>query len=102
VCDELGRNTPPFRQAFHELVSRLRREFQDALISVERREAFDHLVGAWSAELGAMSFAESVKLLDLMFLVAVVENRSLSESLSARIRSLEERIRRIEERLGLR
>ena len=98
----MGRDTPPFRQSFHSLVERLRREFQDALISVERREAFDHLVGAWSAELGAMSFAESVKLLDLMFLVAVVENRSLSESLSARIRSLEGRIRFLEERLGLR
>ena len=97
----MGRNTPPFRQSFHSLVARLRIEFQDALISVERREAFDNLVGAWSSELGAMSFAESVKLLDLLFLVAVVENRSLSESLSVRIRSLEERISRVEERLGL-
>jgi hypothetical protein len=43
----------------------------------------------------------SVKLLDLMFLVAVVENRSLSESLSARIQSLEERIHRIEEQIEL-
>ena len=102
VNEELGRDTPPFRQSFHGLVSRLRREFQDALISVERREAFDYLVGAWSAELGAMSFAESVKLLDLLFLVAVVENRSFSESLSARIRSLEERIRRVEEQIELR
>ena len=97
----MGRDTPPFRQSFHGLVARLRKEFQEALISVDRREAFDDLVGAWSAELGAMSFAESIKLLDLMFLVAVVENRSLSESLSARIQSLEERILRIEERLGL-
>ena len=69
-------------------------------ISVQRREAFDHLVGAWSAELGAMSFAESVKLLDLMFLVAVIENRSLSESLSARIRVLEEKVRFLEERIA--
>ena len=83
------------------MISKLRREFQDALISVERREAFDHLVGAWSAELGAMSFAESLKLLDLLFLVAVVENRSLGESLGARIRILEERICRVEEQLEL-
>ncbi len=96
----MGRNTPPFRQTFHSLVKRLRREFQDALISVPRREAFDHLVGAWSAELGAMWFAESVKLLDLMFLVAIVENRSLSESLSAKIRVLEEKIRFLEERIS--
>ncbi len=83
------------------MISKLRREFQDALISVERREAFDHLVGAWSAELGAMSFAESLKLLDLLFLVAVVENRSLGESLGARIRIFEERICRVEEQLEL-
>jgi hypothetical protein len=98
VNGELGRDTPPFRQTFHSLVKRLRREFQDALINVQRREAFDLLVRAWSAELGAMSFAESVKLLDLMFLVSVVENRSLSESLSARIRVLEEKVRFLEER----
>jgi hypothetical protein len=92
VNNDMGRNTPPFRQSFHDLLGRLRREFQDALISIERRDAFDDLVGAWSAELGAMSFAESVKLLDLLLLVAVVENRSRSEMLSARVRSLEERL----------
>ena len=101
VNNELGRNTSPFRQSFNDLLGRLRREFQDSLISIERRDAFDDLVGAWSAELGAMSFAESVKLLDLLLLVAVVENRSRSERLSTRIQILEERARLLEERIGL-
>ena len=101
VNEEMGRDTPPFRQSFQGLVARLRKEFQDALLSRERREAFELLVEAWSAELGAMSFAESVKLLDLLLLVAVVENRSHVESLSVRIRSLDERIRLLEEHIGL-
>jgi hypothetical protein len=96
----LGRDTPPFRQTFHELVTRLRREFQEALLRVERREAFDLLIEAWSAELGAVSFAETVKLLDLLFLVSVVENRSVGEALRRRVESLDERMTRIEERLG--
>jgi hypothetical protein len=100
VNGELGRDTPPFRQTFHELVTRLRREFQEALLRVERREAFDLLIEAWSAELGAVSFAETVKLLDLLFLVSVVENRSVGEALRRRVESLDERMTRIEERLG--
>lgn len=99
--DELGRDTPPFRQSFHGLVARLRREFQEALLGIERRDAFDLLVEAWSAELGAMSFAESVKLLDLVLLVSVVENRSVGEGLRRSLGTLDERVARIEERLGL-
>ena len=101
VNGELGRDTPPFRQTFHELVARLRREFQEALMRVERREAFDLLVEAWSAELGAVSFAETVKLLDLLFLVSVVENRSVGEALKHRVKNLDERITRIEDHLRL-
>jgi hypothetical protein len=97
----LGRDTPPFRQTFHELVARLRREFQEALLRVERREAFDLLIEAWSAELGAVSFAETVKLLDLLFLVSVVENRSVGEALRRRVEDLDERMTRIEGRLRL-
>ncbi len=67
---------------------------------VERREAFDLLIEAWSAELGAVSFAETVKLLDLLFLVSVVENRSVGEALRRSVEDLDERMTRIEERLG--
>jgi hypothetical protein len=67
---------------------------------IERREAFDLLIEAWSAELGAVSFAETVKLLDLLFLVSVVENRSVGENLRRRMEVLNDRMTRIEEQLG--
>ncbi len=101
VNEELGRNTPPFRQSFQELVSRLRREFQDALLTLDRREAFDTLVGAWSAELGAVSFAESMKLLDLLLLVSAVDNRSVAESLRREVHTIDERISIVERSLRL-
>jgi len=97
---KLGRDTPPFRQTFNDLVARLRREFQEALLRIERREAFDLLIGAWSAELGAMSFAESVKLLDLLLLVAAVENRSQCEKLLKKIQVMDNRIASLEEHFG--
>lgn len=81
------------------MVSRLRREFQEALVTVRRREAFELLVEAWSAELGAMSFAESLKLLDLLFLVFVVDNRSHLEGLRGDLQNLDEKTVRIEELL---
>ncbi len=99
VNEELGRDTPPFRQSFNELLTRLRREFQEALMSVKRRKAFDLLVDSWSAELGAVSYAETVKLLDLLFLVALVENRSISEDIQKRIVDLENRMTIFEDHL---
>jgi len=46
-----------------------------------------------------VSFAETVKLLDLLFLVSVVENRSVGEALRRRVEDLDERMTRIEEQL---
>jgi hypothetical protein len=81
VNDKLGRETKPFRQSFQELVERLRREFKEPLISKTRKTAFDLLLEAWSTELGAMSYAESFKMLDLVLLVSSIENRKLIEDL---------------------
>ena len=39
----MGRSTPPLSASFEEAVSRLRREFRDALMDRNRREAFDSL-----------------------------------------------------------
>ena len=39
----MGRSTPPLRASFEETVSKLRREFRDALMDGNRREAFDNL-----------------------------------------------------------
>jgi len=84
----MGRSTPPFRESFQKTVSRLRREFRDALLKVDRRDAFDSLVKAWSSELGAMSYAESLTLLDLLLLASAVENRSLIAELMGDVEGL--------------
>lgn len=100
VKKEMGRSTPPFRASFQETVSKLRRGFRDALLNKGRREAFDGLVEAWSGELGAMSFAESITLFDLMLLVAAVENQSMCNDLLRNTGSLTERVKQLEERIA--
>lgn len=100
VMEKMGRSTPPFRVSFQEMVSKLRKEFRDALVKVDRRDAFDRLVEAWSSELGAMSFAESLTLLDLMLLVAAIDNRSLLSSLLHDAEALTKKVSNIEERLS--
>ncbi|MFP3951283.1 MAG: hypothetical protein ACLFVP_03960 [Candidatus Bathyarchaeia archaeon] len=95
VNGDLGRDTPPFRQSFQKKVDRLRREFKEALLSLERRDAFEELVEAWSSELGAMSYAESMKLQDLLLLVALVDNRRIIAELEDRQIKLGETVERI-------
>jgi KaiC/GvpD/RAD55 family RecA-like ATPase len=80
VNEELGRETKPFRQSFQEMVERLRHGFKEPLVSQNRKTAFELLVEAWASELGAMSFSEGIKMLDLILLVSVIENRSILEN----------------------
>ena len=87
--NELGRNTPPLRDSFNEAVVKLRKGFRDALVRPSRREAFDRLVEAWSSELGAITYAESVSLFDLLLLTAAIDNRRLIEELSERLHRFE-------------
>ena len=92
----MGRETKPFRQSFQETLGRLRREFKQPLVSKNRKTAFELLVKAWGAELGAMSYAESFKMLDLGLLVSVIENRRLHEEFKRTIRVLESKVKRLE------
>jgi hypothetical protein len=94
---KLGRETKPFRMSYQEMVDKLRKEFQDPLRSENRRTAFDLLVQTWSDELGAMSYAESFKLLDLMLMVSTLENRNLLEKVYSRFDSLDRRLSRLED-----
>ncbi len=96
---KMGRETKPFRMSYQELVNKLRREFQDPLRSENRRTAFDLLVQAWSDELGAMSYAESFKMLDLMLLISTLENRSMLEKIGTDIERLSKRIDRLEDKM---
>ena len=84
----MGRNTPPIRSSFSAKVAQLRKEYRDALVSRGRRAAFDELVGVWSAELGAFTYAESFNLIDLMLLTGEVENRRLIDELMARLEKI--------------
>jgi len=96
VNEELGRETKPFRQSFTEIVERLRREFREALVSKNRKTAFELLVETWAAELGAMSFSESFKMLDLILLASVIENRSLHEKVKRKLQLHESKLKRLE------
>jgi hypothetical protein len=96
---KMGRETKPFRMSYQELVDRLRKEFQDPLRSENRRTAFEHLLQAWSDELGAMSYAESFKMLDLMLFISTLDNRSLLEKANNRMDSFDRRIKRLEDAL---
>lgn len=75
----------------------MRNEYKDALLSRGMRVAFDRLVEAWSAEMGAISYAESISLMDLLLLTGAVDDRRASEELSLRLSELEKRA----DKLGL-
>jgi len=96
VNSEVGRETKPFRMSYQELVDRLRRELQEPLRSEARRTAFDHLVRAWSDELGAIGYAESFKMLDLMLLISALENRSLLEDALKSLATHQARLEKLE------
>lgn len=94
---KLGRETKPFRQSFQEHVERLRREVKDPLMDEGRKTAFDQLVEAWAGEQGAMSYAESFKTLDLMLLVAALDNRSHLDGLERQVKALSHQVKRLQE-----
>jgi hypothetical protein len=97
VDETLGRETKPFRQSFQEIVERMRKECRAPLIDKAKKTAFDHLLEVWASELGAMSYSESFKLLDLIFLVSVLENRSLVGKAIQKLETHEEMLRRLME-----
>jgi hypothetical protein len=99
VNEKLGRETKPFRQSFQELVERLRREFREPLINKNRKTAFDLLLQVWVSELGAMSYAESFKILDLMLLVSGIENRRLIADILRHQQIQDMKLKRISEGL---
>ena len=94
----MGRTQPAIRASFQDLLSRMRTEYKDTLMNKGRREAFDKLVEAWSSELGAISYAESLSLMDLILLTGEVDNRTLIESLKLRLDYLDARLNETEKR----
>ena len=79
--DFMGRITIPFRTVLKEEMNNLKRSFREALMDASRRDAFDSLIKAWSSEQGAMSYAKVPTVLDIMLLLAAIDNRKLIEDL---------------------
>ena len=86
--------TQSTRISFEDLLSRIRSEYVDALVSKDRRRAFDRLVEAWSAEMGAISYAESLSLMDLLLLTGEVDNRMVLNELLSQLDCLENRLKK--------
>ena len=84
----MGRLTQAARASFQDHLNRMRTEYKEALVSKGRREAFDRLVEAWSSELGAISYAESLSLMDLILLTGEVDNRAYLEALRLKLDNL--------------
>lgn len=94
----MGRTTPPIRMSFEGLLARLRSEYRDALVEPGRRITFDRLAEVWSAELGAIAYAESFSLMDLILLTGLVEDRRVSGELCSRLAEVESRVEKLERR----
>jgi len=94
----MGRLTLAARASFQNHLSRMRLEYREALVDKGRREAFDRLVEAWSTELGAISYAESLKLMDLILLTGEVDNRAFLEALKLKLDNLDTRLNVVEGR----
>ncbi len=81
----MGRLTQASRASFLGYLNTMRNEYRVAIVSKGGREAFDELVGAWSSELGAISYAESLSLMDLILLTGEVDNRAFLEALKSKL-----------------
>jgi len=84
----MGRLTIPFRIQIQEEIENLTRSFREALMDPARRDAFDSIVKAWTAEQGAMSYAKVPSVLEVMLLAASVDNRKTIEDLRDEVREL--------------
>ena len=96
IGDVIGRLTQAARASFQDRLNVMRTEYREALVSKGRREAFDRLVEAWSSELGAISYAESLSLIDLVLLTGEVDNRAFLEALRLKLDSLDARLKEAE------
>ena len=96
----MGRITPSFRQLFESQVDELKRSFQNALLDLNHREAFDRLLReAWGAEGHAMSNAKTACVMDAMNLMANVHNRKCVEQMRKGLRDGEGKMLELERRL---
>jgi hypothetical protein len=93
----MGRITPSFRQLFEAQVDELRRGFQNTLLDLNNREAFNSLLKeAWSPEGHAMANSGVPCVLDAMNLMANVNNRKAIDEMHRALREFERRLEKLE------
>jgi outer membrane murein-binding lipoprotein Lpp len=92
--------TIPFRSQLQQQIENLTRSFREALMEPARRDAFDSLVRAWTAEQGAMSYAKIPSVLEVMLLAAAVDNRKTIEDIQDEVRELRSRVQKVESDLS--
>jgi outer membrane murein-binding lipoprotein Lpp len=96
----MGRLTIPFRSQLQQQIENLTRSFREALMDPARRDAFDSIVRAWTAEQGAMSYAKVPSVLEVMLLAAAVDNRKTIEDIQDEVRELRSRVQKVESDLS--
>ena len=96
----MGRLTIPFRSQLQQEIENLNRSFKEALIEPARRDAFDSLARAWTAEQGAMSYAKVPSVLEVMLLAAAVDNRKAIEDLEDENRKLHSHMEKLQSDLA--
>ena len=91
-----GRNVPSFQQLYGEQVDYLKRLFQNDLIDLGNRNAFDVLLKeAWNIEQKALSNLKEFTLLDGLNLTASVDTRALIESVQSRLSSMDDETKKL-------
>jgi hypothetical protein len=91
-----GRNVPSFQQLYGEHVDRLKKFFQNDLIDLGHRSAFDVLLkGAWNMEQKALSNLKEFTLLDGLNLTASVDTRALIESVQNRFLTIDDETKKL-------
>ena len=95
----MGRITVPFRTMLQEEMDELKRSYREALMNPARREAFDALMKACTAEIGAMSYAKVPAVLDVMLLTAAIDNRTVIEDLNTRVTLLQASLDKLNRKL---
>ncbi len=91
-----GRNVPSFQQLYGEQVDYLKRSFQNSLVDLGNRTAFDVLLReAWNVEQKALSNLKELTLLDGLNLTASVDSRGLIESIQNRLSNMDDEIKKL-------
>ena len=93
-----GKSIPSFQQLYSQNVDHLRRLFQNSLLDLGHRSAFDILLKeAWNVEEKALSNLKEFTLLDGLNLTASLDTRALIESAEKRLHTINDKVKVLSE-----